>query len=250
MELTKKPSVGELMASFFVNLRDARMILLIACIIYSGAEQAFIFVNFTKDMVGQVLGTQAIGWVMAVFGCVNVLSSLLLGKLTDRFGPGPAVALGWTTHAIFLISFTAMRGFNLVPLSWFADNTWFIYLSVAVYATGDAAWQFFPPTMIGTLFASNAEAAFANFKFFQSLGNTIFSIGGAYVLFEVKVLSTFGLLVIAMGCILVMHKRYSPFLSLISPDDNLLERSRLISGSTDVLYVDVTPASGSTSLYF
>lgn len=253
-ELVKKPSVGELMASFFVNLKDPRMLLLIACIIYSGAEQAFIFVNFTKDIIGQIMGTQAIGWVMAVFGAVNVLSSLALGKITDRYGPAPAVFIGWSFHAIFLIAYYVLYGLHFVPLSWFADNKWFIYFSVAFYSIGDAAWQFFPPTMIGTLFANNAEAAFANFKFFQSLGNTVFSIGGAYVAFQVKCLSSFGLLVVALICILIMNKYFSRFLRIISPDDNLAERTRLLTDSgrsvgTDALIIDVDRSEHS-SLYF
>jgi len=64
-------SIKETLASFFLVLKDKRILLLIAFILYSGVEQAFIFVNYPSDIISPFLGKSDIGWVMAVFGAVN-----------------------------------------------------------------------------------------------------------------------------------------------------------------------------------
>jgi predicted MFS family arabinose efflux permease len=184
----RRKSLSETVMSFFYLLKDKRILFMIAIIVYSVVEQGFIFVNFTGDVISPTLGTENIGWAMAGFGAVNVVASFGFGKLADLIGPSPVVITGWLSHIIFLIVYFAFYGLEILPISWIQEHKWFVYASVCFYSIGDAAFQFFPATMIGMLFSDNAEAGFANLKFWQSLGNTGISIGGAYIPFKYKIM--------------------------------------------------------------
>jgi len=202
----KRKTMKETLTSVFNLLRDKRMLLLIAVFFYSGVEQGFIFVNFTGNVITPLMGKESIGWVFAVFGGVNVLSSFGFGKIADRIGPSPIVIIAWLSHAAFLILYFFIYGVQLVSTEWIAENKWFIYVSVGFYSIGDAGWQFFPSTMVGMLFTDDAEAGFANLKFFQSLGNSLMSIFGAYILFEYKVIASFITLCIAIISLVCLNQ--------------------------------------------
>src|SRR4051794_39312798 len=63
-------------------LFDRKMQMIIATIIYSGVSQGFIFGDFPP----MIADKQWKFFVMAAFGLADVLSSILLGKLSDRVG--------------------------------------------------------------------------------------------------------------------------------------------------------------------
>lgn len=110
-------------------------------------------------MVGQV------GFVMALFGAVNTLSSLIMGKMGDRFGNKPTVFAGFFAHIAFYACFFA--ALSLKPVTWFSDKEYLLYLGAAVYGVGDAAANTFPNVICSLFFTDDAEAAFSNLKLLQ-----------------------------------------------------------------------------------
>jgi hypothetical protein len=74
------------------------MICLVPCLFYSGLEMAygnfieislkvirFMFGDFTKEGIADVLGAKWIGFIMAVFGAFDAVGSVLLGKISGKF---------------------------------------------------------------------------------------------------------------------------------------------------------------------
>jgi hypothetical protein len=57
--------------------------------------------------------------------------------------------LSWHEEDSCVLMF-AFLGLEVLPVEWIKANPWFVYLSVCFYSIGDAAFQFFPATMIGT----------------------------------------------------------------------------------------------------
>ncbi|KAI3848944.1 hypothetical protein MKW92_051784, partial [Papaver armeniacum] len=64
-------------------LLDKRMLLIIPLIAYSGLQQAFVWAEFTKEIVKPALGVSGVGGSMAVYGVFDAISSLVSGAITS-----------------------------------------------------------------------------------------------------------------------------------------------------------------------
>lgn len=60
-------------------LRSSTLLFLIPCIFYSGLEMGFLFGDFTSEVIKPTHGQHWIGYIMAVFGGVDALSSFIFG---------------------------------------------------------------------------------------------------------------------------------------------------------------------------
>lgn len=107
---------------------------------------------------------------MALFGAVNTLSSLAMGRISDRWGNKPLVITGFLAHLSFYACFFA--AITLRGTHWFTEREYLLYLGAAVYGVGDAAANTFPNIICSLYFTDNAEAAFSNLKFFQVRRNS------------------------------------------------------------------------------
>lgn len=111
--------------------------------------------------VGEVLGG-------VVFG--------LLGKKTIRFGRDPIVIIGFALHVVaFVLIYLNLA--NSAPLGDTKDVSYFNppIVTVALFCSfllglADACFNTQVYSMLGGVFASQSAAAFACFKFVQSLG--------------------------------------------------------------------------------
>jgi len=56
------------------------MLLLVPAIFYSGVEMGFMSGDFTKNCVGDTVGNNWIGFVMAAFGAGDVVGSLAVSR--------------------------------------------------------------------------------------------------------------------------------------------------------------------------
>lgn len=158
--------------STFRLLRDWRLLTLIPLTMYSGLEQSFLSGEYTKNYVTCALGIHYVGFVMMCFGATNSLCSFLFGKLAQ-----------FTGRAV-LFSFAALANFCCIIalLFWTPDPTqlWLFFLFPALWGMADAVWQTQTNALYGVLFPRDKEAAFANYRMWESLG---FVIAFAYSTF-------------------------------------------------------------------
>jgi predicted MFS family arabinose efflux permease len=189
---TEKPHQLSLTENLFraiLLLKEKKMIFLVPLYFFSGLEQGFIFGSFTKDIAGKCLGTDKIGFVMSVFGAADSLSSFGLGKLADKYNTNHVATIGFIAHLIFFSLF-----FGLIEISGFGfleQKEYIIYLGAILAGIGDAAWNTYPTAVTSKLFTNNVEAAFAVFKFSQSLGTFFTFAIGAYLTIQVKLAGFF-----------------------------------------------------------
>ncbi|XP_046853528.1 protein unc-93 homolog A-like isoform X2 [Xenia sp. Carnegie-2017] len=154
-----------LFVSTLRHLQEIRMLLVVPLTIYSGLEQGFVFADFTKSFVTCVYGIDKVGYVMICFGVGNSIFSYLLGKLAKYIGRLPIFISGAVTHLVIyvvLLSYTPDRHMITVP-----------FVIAALWGYADAVWQTQINAFYGVLFHDKQEAAFSNYRLWESLGFVI-----------------------------------------------------------------------------
>ncbi|XP_027731954.1 protein unc-93 homolog A-like, partial [Vombatus ursinus] len=167
-EKEKKVPIWTRFLATFQHLRDKRQCLLIPLTMYSGFEQAFISGDYTKSYVTCALGIHNVGFVMICFSGATSLCSLIFGKLSQYTGRKVLYAIGTTIQGscmIFLLLWKPHPSQRII-----------FFLLAAFWGMGDAVFQTQNNALYGVLFVKNKEAAFANYRLWESLGY-VFAFG-------------------------------------------------------------------------
>uniref|UniRef100_A0A8C9EHX0 Protein unc-93 homolog A n=1 Tax=Pavo cristatus TaxID=9049 RepID=A0A8C9EHX0_PAVCR len=144
-EIQKTPSFWSTFLATFQHLKDKRQCLLIPLTMYSGFEQGFLAGDYTKTYVTCALGIHYVGYVMICFSAVNSLCSLLFGKISQFTGRKFLFALG-------IVHYTTINKSPVILL----------YVLVSLLSG-----------LYGVLFEKHTEAAFANYRLWESCGFVI-----------------------------------------------------------------------------
>jgi len=154
-------SVVELLLETIRLWRNPKMLLLIPLLFLSGLEQGWVFGAFTTTFVSPSLGKTNIGYVMVAFGAADVVGSFVFGKLSDVIGRPPVLVFGFVCQTAVALSLLFA---DVAPGEWAP-----LLVCAAVWGFGDASWNTQISAILGELFPHSLNAAFANFKLFQSL---------------------------------------------------------------------------------
>jgi len=183
-------------------LKDPRMLLMVPVCIYSGMEQSFVPGDFNADIVKQAKGLEWIGFVMAVYGAFDATASVLLGRMADVVGKRLYLIVGFIAHFSFIAFYLTFL--NVSNIETLHDDYWILFLSAAVLGVADACWNTFPPLMMSVFFADNAEPAFGNLKFWQSIGAICPFVWGPLLSFQVKLIVLGSTLCLATLSVLIL----------------------------------------------
>jgi len=189
-------SFTETLSLFF---SDTRMTLTAVNLLYNGFSLGFLFGTYTYE-VKQILGPNWIGFVMAAFFGVNVVSTTLGGLLTGAVGKVPVYTMAALFQAAFYVYFFIWGAPPAVDTDSYAT----MFGGAAVFAMGDAIWESQVPAMLQSFFKENPsslDAAMGNVKFWQSLGFflqfIVASAVGKARAFDVSIYTLGGLLLLA-----------------------------------------------------
>lgn len=163
-----KPSFG-LLIETIRHLRNPHQLLLVPLTIFSGLEQAYIIGDFTQAFVSCSWGIHNVGYVMICFGVMDALGSITLGHLSKIVG----------RKIIFILTALSNVGIIILMFMWSPnpDQKVIFFVISGFWGLGDAVWQTQINALYGVLFPKNEEAAFANYRLWESLG---FIIAFAY----------------------------------------------------------------------
>ncbi|KAF7651318.1 hypothetical protein LDENG_00112470 [Lucifuga dentata] len=203
----REPFCQTFLATFRL-LRDRRLVILIPLTMYSGFEQSFLAGEYTKNYVTCALGIHFIGFVMMCFGAANSLCSFLFGRLARYTGRA----------LLFLLAALVNFSCIMALLFWKPDPEQLpvFFVFPALWGMADAIWQTQTNALYGVLFPRDKEAAFANYRMWESLGFVIAFAYSTFLCLEYKLYILLAVLVLT--CIsypIVEYKEYkNPTLSV------------------------------------
>ncbi|KAK2141720.1 hypothetical protein LSH36_1053g01004 [Paralvinella palmiformis] len=137
-----------------LHLKNKYQLLLIPITIYSGLEQGFYGAEWTRSYVSCSLGMWMVGLVGIPGSIMNAIMSFSGGHIIKFTGRLPVFTFGFLLHLSVLLTLL------LWPLDIEKDYVFFI-LSI-VWGMCDGVWQ--------TQINDSSEAAFSNYRLWESLG--------------------------------------------------------------------------------
>ncbi|XP_060947674.1 protein unc-93 homolog A [Limanda limanda] len=169
---------GRTFLATFRLLKDWRLVTLIPLTMYSGFEQSFLSGEYTKNYVTCALGIHYVGFVMMCFGATNSLCSFIFGRLARYTGRA----------ALFLLAALTNFGCIIALLMWkpHPDELAVFFVFPALWGMSDAVWQTQTNALYGVLFSADKEAAFANYRMWESLGFVIAFAYSTFLCLEIK----------------------------------------------------------------
>ncbi|KAM9339265.1 protein unc-93 homolog A [Symphorus nematophorus] len=173
----REPFCHTFLATFRL-LKDWRLVTLIPLTMYSGFEQSFLSGEYTKNYVTCALGIHFVGFVMMCFGATNSLCSFLFGRLARYTGRA----------TLFFLAAVANFACIIALLFWrpHPDQLPVFFVFPALWGMADAIWQTQTNALYGVLFPRDKEAAFANYRMWESLGFVIAFAYSTFLCLEYK----------------------------------------------------------------
>jgi len=188
----------QLLVATFRHMMKKEQLLIIPLTFWSGIEQGFFGADFTAGFVTCAYGIHTVGKVLIVFGVCDALASIGFGFVIKKVGRIPIFILGACINLLVII----------VMLSWTptTSSVGVVYVLASLWGVGDAIWQTQINALYGCLFANNEEAAFSNYRLWESMGFLFAFITNATgVCVFPKIMTTIVFLVLGMSGYLVVE---------------------------------------------
>uniref|UniRef100_A0A1I7ZBS2 UNC93-like protein MFSD11 n=1 Tax=Steinernema glaseri TaxID=37863 RepID=A0A1I7ZBS2_9BILA len=185
----------------FLLMKTRKMLYLASVFIFSGLELTF----FSGVYTGCLAATKALGestglivaFTVLLLGCGQIMGGLVFGICSQRFVHGkrfPVIALGFIVHllAFFLTVLNIPMEAPIHPTS---SSAWMENPSVmlAVFCGfllgfADSCWNTQIYSLLGEIYWRNSSAAFAIFKFYQSLAACVSFVYGSMFLLHIQLI--------------------------------------------------------------
>ncbi|XP_059617664.1 UNC93-like protein [Phlebotomus argentipes] len=176
----KPTPIRTLMIATAKQLKKPNQIFLIPITVFIGMEQAVLAADFTQAFVSCALGIHLIGYVMVCFGVVDSICSIIFGSAMKVIGRIPIILLGFILHGSLLLMMLFWRPNPEQPMIFFAIS--------GLWGVADAVWQTQINGMYGALFRRNKEAAFSNFRLWESIGFVVTYASSAAMCAKMKLI--------------------------------------------------------------
>ena len=123
---------------------------------------------YFQGFVTCAYGVHTVGRVLILFGVCNAAASIGFGfliKLIGRVTRSPRLP-------IFILGACLNSTVIIVMLLWTPTSSTLpvVYILAALWGIGDAIWQTQINALYGCLFANDEEAAFSNYRLWESMG--------------------------------------------------------------------------------
>ncbi|GMP85412.1 hypothetical protein CsSME_00038578 [Camellia sinensis var. sinensis] len=163
--------------SVITPLFDIRMLLIVPLIAYSGLQQAFVWAEFTKDIVKPALGVSGVGGAMAVYGAFDAICSLAVGRLTSGLKSVTLIISAGAFIQIIVLIWLLLK----YSVSSEVLGTIYPYLIAAIWGIGDGVFNTQLSALLGMLFKHDTEGAFAQLKVWQSASIAVVFFVSPYI---------------------------------------------------------------------
>ncbi|EDW33477.1 GL15593 [Drosophila persimilis] len=206
---SKNSTVLRNMLATFRQMKRTNQQMLIPLTVFIGLEQAWIAAEYTQGFVACALGVNMIGYVMITWGVMDSLACAFFGIAMKYIGRSMIIFIGASLNVIIM-------GFKLhyrpVP-----DHPVVFYALAGVWGISDAAWVTQIQAFYGLLFRRHKEAAFSNYRLFESVGFVLGFIYSSLLCIQSKLYIM--LLILTLGLIgfLAVEVLYQNKVHLFNP---------------------------------
>ncbi|XP_002737722.1 protein unc-93 homolog A-like [Saccoglossus kowalevskii] len=180
-------------------LGDHSLYLLVPLMMYTGVEMAYIAGDFTQAFISCSLGVHYVGYIMLFCGVMQATASLILGRMRKYIGRFTLFNLGAIIH------------FGLLVLMFYwepqVEDLKLFFVVAAMWGFADAIWQTQVSSLLGVLYCENQEAAFSNYRLWQSLGSALTFAYSNYLCTGIKIHFNCALLIVSMGMYIMFEFR-------------------------------------------
>ncbi|XP_077217579.1 major facilitator superfamily protein [Tasmannia lanceolata] len=173
-------SVVPLLKLVIAPLCDKRMQLIIPLLAYSGLQQAFVWAEFTKDIVTPALGVSGVGAAMAVYGASDAICSLVAGRFTSGLSSITLIVCGGAFLQILILLWLLLK----YSLTSGVLGTVYPLLMAMIWGVGDGVFNTQLNAILGMLFRHDTEAAFSQLKVWQSGATAVVFFLSPYITFH------------------------------------------------------------------
>jgi len=158
----EKRSGMQLLGATFSHMKKPYQLLIIPLTFWSGVEQGFFGADFTAGYITCAWGVQNVGYVLITYGVVDAICSASFGGFIKYVGRVPIFLGGAVLNLICVIVL-----FEWAP---HPDQSYVFFFIAGLWGAADAVWQTQINALYGVLFESDEEAAFSNYRLWESLG--------------------------------------------------------------------------------
>ncbi|KAJ0176489.1 hypothetical protein K1T71_007668 [Dendrolimus kikuchii] len=178
----------ELLVVTLKLLVEPNQLLLVIVNIYIGFQQAFFGADFTAAFVSCAVGTGSVGFVMMTFGLADAIGCVLTGYVAKITGRLPLIIAATIVDAAL---FTAI-------LTWppQAGYGYVLYIIAVLWGLADSVWIVQINAYYGILFPGREEAAFSNFRLWESVGFIVAYVVSPYLRTSAKTYFMIALMVV------------------------------------------------------
>jgi MFS family permease len=180
-----------LLVSTVKHMRHGNQLLLIPLTIWSGLEQSFLSAQFTKvqreshyDMfvmcltmlqgfVSCTLNAKYVGLVLIAYGICDSIGSVSFGQIAKLVGRWPCFLLAAIiNYSLIVTMFVWKPTENQIVV---------LFVLAGLWGVADAVWQTQINAFYGVIFVDKDEAAFSNYRLWESSGFVLFYIITPYI---------------------------------------------------------------------
>ncbi|XP_069973711.1 UNC93-like protein isoform X2 [Penaeus vannamei] len=167
-----------LLVATFNHMRHPYQLLIIPLTIWSGVEQAFIGADYTAAYVSCGLGVHMVGYVMICYGVCDAVCSVSFSPLVKMIGRVRVFSVGAVINLVIIIT---LRYWMPHP-----DDFLVFFVMAALWGVSDAVWQTQINAFYGVIFPGESEAAFSNYRLWESLGFIFAYVGSTTTCVDLK----------------------------------------------------------------
>ncbi|TRY61495.1 hypothetical protein TCAL_05719 [Tigriopus californicus] len=222
----EKLSGLQLLVATFQHMTKPYQILVIPLTFWSGIEQGFFGADFTAGFVSCAYGVQNVGYVVIAYGVSDAVCSFSFGFLIKKVGRVPIFLFGTLVNIVVIVVF-----FTWSPNP---EEQYVFYILAALWGVADAVWQTQINALYGVLFEKDEEAAFSNYRLWESLGFIVAYILQNNVCIYSKLWVMIGVLSTGMiGYLIIEAMEFRKRRGDLNPDIEPSSFERTLASSTE-----------------
>ncbi|XP_038220754.1 UNC93-like protein [Zerene cesonia] len=146
-------------------LVEPNQLMLVIINIFIGMQQAFFGADFTASFVSCAIGTGTVGFVMLTFGIADAIGCVVTGYIAKITGRIPLICAATLVHSALFVTLLVWR-----PQ---AHQAYVMFIIAVLWGLSDSVWMVQLNAYYGILFPGREEAAFSNFRLWESVGYII-----------------------------------------------------------------------------